>query len=320
MPPKRKSTSVVTPAVATPRPLSLTNSSITDFLSCARRYQYKYEQQLSKKSIPTPLIIGDIVHHGLAELMLGKSLEEALAVVKVQIDLARKKQLEDPDDFESDATIIEGMIRGWHVRRGHLKGASVWDWGGKKWVEQVFVWIMPDGTRITGKIDGVVVRPDGVWLVEHKTASQINTDYINRLTVDAQVSMYYWAVAKIYGQRPKGIIYNVIRKPGIRQTKKETPADFQNRLLKVLTTEDGYYFSTQLFRDETQVAAFDATLGYIVEDVKRERQRGAWVMNPSQCAPIGRTCPMLPLCSNPASVEVRALYEVRKDLHPELVG
>lgn len=317
--PARKITVSSSPATVAPTPsLSLTNSSITDFLSCRRRFKLKYEDKLSYKSIPTALIIGDLVHQGLAELMLGKPLEASLAKVRAAVAAARKLNMEDAEDFESDVTIVEGMIRGFDMRRGLLKNASVWDFGGSPWVEKSFIWLLPDGTQITGKVDAVVVQPEGLFLVEHKTAGRIDAAYINRLQIDSQVTMYTWALSKIYGKPIVGTIYNAIKKPAIRQKKTESLVQFQTRLLEELTTVDGYFFQCKLYRDPDAIQAFEKGLGWIADDVRLERVRNGWPLNTSQCAQIGRTCSMLPLCSNPRSKEVRALYETRAALHPEL--
>lgn len=300
--------------------LILTNSSSTAFLSCNRLFKLKYEDKLSYKRVPTALIVGTIVHEGLARLLMGETVAEVMPAIFKAIAEARKSNLEDPDDFESDATIIEGMLKGWDKRRGELDHAKVWEHDGKKWAEQVFEVMLDDETLITGKIDGVVTTAEGVWIVEHKTASRVDADYINRLMVDAQVSMYYWAVYRMTGVKPKGIIYNVIQKPGIRQKKTETPAQFQTRLLAELLNDPKYFFSTKLFRDDAQLAEFEADLKHIVKDVRLKRADDRWVKNPSQCAMIGRTCAMLPLCAHAgkAPPEIKALYEVREALHPEL--
>ena len=298
--------------------LILTNSSITTWLSCHRKFKLQYEDLISLKAIATPLVIGSIVHEGLADLLQGKGLEHATAHVRTLIKKARAGILEDPEGFEDDAVIIEGMIRGWDKNRGHLKDAKPWVWQDKTWVEQVFEVKMSGGEVITGKIDGVVTLPDGIWVVEHKTAGRVDSAYINRLAVDAQVSMYSWAIWKLLGEKPKGTIYNVLGKPGIRQKKTESPAQFQERLLTELTSDPKYFFSTMLYRDDQQLQDFDKNLQHIIDDVRRERDRKAWVPNTSQCSMIGRTCNMLPICASGMKPEVMALYDKRKALHPEL--
>lgn len=303
--------------------VELTHSAKGDFLDCNQKYHLKYEQQLSAKAMPTALVIGSIVHEALESLLSGFDIDHVMANVNAAVRKARANTFEDPEEFESDATTLEAMIRGWNENRGpHLADFQVWpsDKDEPSWLERAFEVKLGNDLVLRGKMDGVAKEKDGPWIVEHKTSSQLGPSYIDRLLVDAQVTMYHWAFWKVTGIMPKGTIYNVIRKPSIRQTKKETLAQFQERILSDYQTRPEFYFyQTKLYRDSEQLRAFENSLMDVADDIRRNRSRGRWTQNTNTCMKMGK-CAMFPICSTGMKPEVMAMYHKRDVKFPELVA
>jgi hypothetical protein len=84
---------------------------------------------------------------------------------------------------------------------------------------------------IAGKVDGIVrMRSTGEYhLLEHKTASQLDGDYLERLWTDLQVSLYCHYIAQCLGIRISGVIYNVLVKAKLVQGKGESELEFAAR-------------------------------------------------------------------------------------------
>lgn len=69
------------------------------------------------------------------------------------------------------------------------------------------------GIYFMGMCDGLIKADDGVWLLEHKTASQW-PDF-SLLPMDSQGAGYIWASKRdpaFVGIEPRGVIYNFLRK------------------------------------------------------------------------------------------------------------
>ena len=61
-----------------------------------------------------------------------------------------------------------------------------------------------------GRIDALVKRDDGYWLLDHKTAAQFGDT--GWLDLDTQISAYCWAMTKRLGIKVNGMIYSEIKK------------------------------------------------------------------------------------------------------------
>ena len=51
--------------------------------------------------------------------------------------------------------------------------------------------------RIAGKVDGIVRCHDGLYLLEHKTASTIDASYLDKLWTDTQIALYCYYLREL---------------------------------------------------------------------------------------------------------------------------
>lgn len=115
---------------------------------------------------------------------------------------------------------------------------------------------------IAGKIDGIATKlKDGIrYGVERKTASSWDPD-LNRLMLDFQVSVYAWAISKIYGWKDVPFLYDVIRKPSIRPKKKESEEQYLERLEEDLRDRPDFYFiRNEVVRSRREIARTEMEL------------------------------------------------------------
>lgn len=107
------------------------------------------------------------------------------------------------------------------------------------YVAQEEVFDIPYKSHVTGKIirirgrrDEVFKRGQYLWLQENKTKSTIDEDKILKtLPFDLQTMLYVYSMTHDYkGQKIGGVLYNVIRKPGLKQKVSESDNVFLQRI------------------------------------------------------------------------------------------
>jgi len=103
---------------------------------------------------------------------------------------------------------------------------------------------VPSGTVIPlrGRIDEVIEN-NGMWIQENKTKSRIDISHIQD-TIHTNIQVMFYAVCSElkYGRPCKGVIYNVIRKPGLRQKVAESDDDFIERIIEDCKKQPTHYF------------------------------------------------------------------------------
>lgn len=96
---------------------------------------------------------------------------------------------------------------------------------------------------LRGRIDEVIEVNGGIWLQENKTKSRIDISTLSDTIPENLQVMFYAVAAELkYGKPIKGVIYNVIRKPGQRQRQTEADEDFVDRIQKEIQKDRNYYF------------------------------------------------------------------------------
>jgi hypothetical protein len=200
---------------------------------------------------------------------------------------------------------------------------------------------------LAGKVDGIVKMDSSYYLLEHKTASQIDAGYLDRLWTDFQIILYSWYVEKCLGYKIAGIIYNVLAKAKLKQSQGETEAEFEDRRNELIakskngtssakrkmpeTDEEFHsrlmekYSDPQMFHREIlyisrdQFLELQAELWELSQAMLEARRRKAFYRNTSYCFQYNRPCAYYALCSsggNPNLID--NMYE-RKPPHTELL-
>jgi hypothetical protein len=98
-------------------------------------------------------------------------------------------------------------------------------------------------TYLRGRMDEVYVKNGGLWLQENKTKSRIDEDkIIATLPSDLQTMFYVYNMSLIYDRRIDGVMYNVIRKPELKQRTKEGDIAFLKRINEDILERPEHYF------------------------------------------------------------------------------
>ena len=182
----------------------LTASMQTCFLSCMRRYYYRYELCLQHTSESVALRFGSAWHKAMECRWNRKTGEEALAAA-----LAERQNID-----ELQVAMLTGMLIGYY--RAYENDPIE-----EMIAEQEFELSIAHSRSFVsaGKIDGIGRLKDGHFaLIEHKTTADSlddNSDYWLTLRFNTQI-LQYVSAARACGIPIEVIFYDVAHKPAIR--------------------------------------------------------------------------------------------------------
>lgn len=211
----------------------LTASRINCLLSCPRKHYWRYEVGMKPAQSSLALRFGSAWHRAMEARWRGSDYAGALAAAL-------------PEGVELDplaAHTVAGLLAGYY--RHHGESDSI-----VKEIHPEVEFRRPlAGSRsfdVAGKIDGLAVLHDGrIALVEHKTTSEDispDSDYWVRLRFNPQLLQYVEA-GRALGWPIETVIYDVTRKPSIRQKQSETVEQFGDRLTADTQERPEFYFA-----------------------------------------------------------------------------
>lgn len=229
--------------------------------------------------------------------------------------------------------------------------------------------VNPDSKRAAikvikrGKVDGVVSRSTthaavlastkALFLLEHKTASSVGGDYLDKLWTDLQVHEYVAAVEAELGEPLAGVIYNVLVKPRLepragkpgkvkvdgtpgKSTPPETEEEFVLRLAERMA-EPEMLQRHELMIDRAQMVSVARDTWAIHDELLRAHRAAdkagctglaspaverAFRRNTSNCHKYGAPCSYYRICKSANDPFVIANFYERRDAngHVELDG
>lgn len=182
---------------------------------------------------------------------------------------------------------------------------------------------------LAGKVDGLVTIDGKYYLLEHKTASILDASYLEKLWCDFQIILYSWYLEQTLGIKITGIIYNILVKTRISQSKGETEEEYQERCAELIAKsksgktsakrkmpESDEAFSTRLDEKYSESEMFHREMLYISRDQFDElrielwelskslleaRRRQMFYRNTSYCYHHNKPCPYFELCKSGGS-------------------
>lgn len=286
---------------------TLTYSRIKMRKNCPCAEHFRYDLGLTLRYKKQALQLGSAVHKGLETGDINKALAEFDNIFPLHQD--------EQDKLDITKATCKAMLNGYRNK---------WDFFGDDTIKE-YEFILPiinpktkaksRSFYLAGKIDAITQIDDQYWLVEYKTASQINSDYFYRLDLDEQISLYMYAAKRALKINPVGIIYRVIRKPSIRPKKNESINQYCYRLERdYIERNDFYFFEGRFYRDDTAVKDFERELWEFTKQKLYDTHHNIHYKNPSRCLDYG-VCEYFPLCTKQPDAE--ALFE-KKAPHEEL--
>jgi len=304
----------------------ITQSLMSYYMKCKRLFLFKINKWESEGYNHTTSF-GSLVHDILAFLYKG-AYNEIVVLKKESIADCLNYLIDLYEHEQEDAGKLDGIdLQEWEwekavtstVLEAYIKYYPE-DFKDKKFteVETELVCDLFD-TPIKIKLDGKYEIKGGKnWLMEHKTKSRITENtMMKRLSFDFQNLTYLTVCEKIFKQKIDGVLYNIIRKPGIRKRVNENLVDYKIRLEEDLKKRPDFYFMRyEIPYTDKDKSNYICELQSVLSDIGEmgpEKSSDDFYKNPYACeSPF--PCNFLDAC---ASGKMSG-YNKRKLLFPEL--
>lgn len=289
-------------------------SSLSTFLSCPKKYDYKYNKLLDPTHYSSALSIGIIVHAIAEENHLGVkgSYDKAVAEIREKY----KTEAVEKDINYATAIGISWSTY-WNNSLTSL-GNQQFSWLA---VEREWRFNISSETKdvLVGKSDGYLQHKTmgKCFLYELKTATDRDREsYINQLQSNSQINNNVIALVED-GLDCDGVVYDIIWKPSLRQKQSETDEGFQTRLINTMTAEPDKYFTRHLiYRNK----------GRLMEHVRDLRQQysalahvkaNGFFRNTGSCKMYNTTCAYYEACID-NNLDLEKFFAKRERKLPEL--
>lgn len=269
--------------------MKFSHSRINCFKQCPKLFDYKYNKHLFKiDGDSDSLIMGSAFHRGI-ELGNINALE---------------KELDENNDFlsegnETNKIIVLAMVEAFFNKFPHHNEGDI--------QHEVKIETTFGNHPFIMFADAIIDEPDGIVLREYKTASRIDSTYIDKLQFNDQITRYCLAIEQEYHKPVKRIEYYVAKKPLLRLKQNETLEQFRNRLVEKITEDEE---SIQYFELHRTREHLDEELSDLIYDMDTISKTTRYTKNLSACSCYGN-CPYLNLCMKEKDAEL--LYEVREE-------
>jgi len=323
-------------------PMVTTYSMWNQFRNCRKAAELRYLQHLVPLERDRHLHFGSLIHECL-ELWHG---QRDLARVLDLIDRRCTARAQD-EDQKRDWHLATAMMRAYAERYAEEE-FEVFA------LEQVFEGpIVNPATgaasrsfRLAGKVDGIVRTGEEYFILEHKTASQIDSDYLERLWTDFQITLYAHYVEQTLGIPITGILYNVLVKARLQQSRGETEEEFEARRADLLAksktgrttarrrepesdqdfqrrlaekyADPAMFHRERLYLSREQFDILRAELWELTQAFLDARRRGVFYQNTSFCFNYQRPCPYFALCRSNGNPNVIENFYQRAEPNEEL--
>jgi hypothetical protein len=323
-------------AVVLPERMSWTSSSMKLFRSCKRKWFWKYIMRLRPIQRDPNLMIGSFFHEVLGQWYRGK--RSNIRPIARRYAKQLRNEVDQAGDFfdQNDLDKLRvmtntfiGMMVGYERRYEHDKPTWRIDRGSIEYKFKVNM----GNFDFEGKTDLTAYRKDiGHFVVEHKTASKIDENYIDRLPIDTQSRAYKFGLQRSrINIDVNHILYDVVKKCKLRRKSNESITEFSNRVADAYVTQPSSYFYREPlpFKPE-DIDAFEFELHQTHHEYRQLTENRmkipamelakklgidtpeldmkllypdplnprSWLANDSQCYNFFRQCEYLPLCTS----------------------
>jgi len=220
----------------------LSYSQVSLFQECEVKYYNTYKLNLERIQYKSTFLIGNVVQFGIN--LIFKKVNDPLKQTMKFFDLEKNKlrkglnlSTEDEDDLNDQEMAIRGIIKAYPiVHAKFLKDVTAIE------PEKSVSLIMGNGIKLVGRVDNLIWYKRELWGHELKTTKSISPEYVKSIQTNLQIAGYFHAYNSVYTPKMKGIIFDLIQKPSIRQKKDESRRQFLERLAQYYLTDSNEKF------------------------------------------------------------------------------
>lgn len=286
--------------------VTITNSALTTFRACPRKFYFLYVLKRKTRKESAALKFGTAMH---------LELEKVWQKVKPEL----------PEPYNEEAAKIGALLEYYEIPDfesmdilgvEHIFKMGIEDEDGKPVSDYVYA----------GKIDVLFQDDEGLWVLDHKTTGKEIKEwgtYWQGLQVDAQMAWYCMAVKAV------GFVYDVIHNPQIKiaavdrkraEEEKITPElAYQKRNCDRIEKDRAKHYQFRRFRKTEQMAA------EAMKDLYQQTQaldyaykNDSFYKNCNSCSGIYGTCPYLSVCTGLAEIGDNNFFTDKEFMHEEL--
>lgn len=300
------------------------------FRNCRKAVDWRYLQQLVPLVQDRNLHFGSLIHECLQAWHQRRDLAEVLTL----IERLCPNRLYD-----------EVQRRDWHLATAMMRAYAA-RYAAEEFevvaLEKTFQGLIVNPATgaasrsfvLAGKVDGIARIGGEYFLLEHKSAAKLDADYLERLWTDFQITIYAYYIEQTMGIPITGILYNILVKAKLQQSKGETEEEYGARRAELLAksktgrsnakrklpeTDDEFqgrlaerYTDPPLFHREILYLSRDrfevlrSELWELAQAFLDARRRGVFYQNTGFCFNYHRPCAYFALCrsnGNPNVIE-----------------
>lgn len=184
---------------------------------------------------------------------------------------------------------------------------------------------MIDDVELGCRADSLVKKEGKWWLQETKTTSEDSKEkFLARMMMDYQPTLEVYVFEK-NNYHTEGVVYDVLKKPRIRQGKIESEQRFNERMIKTLLEdamepESKYFYREEIYKTPADLQEFEDNFRMMTKDLKNHMKEGLWYQDRVRCFDYGKECAFMPICqeSDPVAKEgiIRELFKKKEFKRP----
>jgi len=296
----------------------------SSFAHCERMAYWRVIREMVPVYTDDALTFGSLIHECLAKWYEASTPDDVLvASIHSMVDDNYPNRFNDAHVkklWHYAHAMMEMYMRRWHIDDDVTIA-----------VEQEFaIPLINPATKhpsrtftLNGKVDRIVNRKGKVYVMEHKTAATIDAAYIEGLNLSLQADIYSFVIGES-ASRPAGVIYNLLKKPQLKQyeankrrAEPETDEAFQARLCESLAGPESFQ-RFQFLYDAADRRRLQTELWELTQRWLHCAKTGMWLQNRQACFRFKKPCSYFKLCTTRDSEDVLGEFYEYKRAHSEL--
>ncbi len=271
---------------------TISYSSIRAFLNCKRKYYWYYVKGLEIKYSNPNFIFGNVMHFGLHQIYSENSkfiidTVKFLNSEKSKIKFIHPKDEEKLNKFEFQ---IRGMLFAYKEYYAKFIKKVIH-------VKNEFSLEYPiDGYLFKIKIDNILKYNNQLYIHEIKSVKTLSEEYINNIKNDLQTHIYFHINNLANKEfKIKGILFDAIQKPGIRQKEKEDTNEFLQRLKDYYLQNKEFFYMDKIEKPLLNKNRILNLVKAVITDMKHCVKENDYYPNETACYQFFR-CEFFDLC------------------------
>lgn len=266
--------------------IGISHSRMTTYRSgCKKRFWYTMEGWINPSSSRAKNTLFGNLCHNISEHSESTEIADLVKLCnKYVLQNQNKLSSIDPQELEHEKALASITMHCYYNLQKSYKDYVVLK-------NELYLKRLKIGKHVFNiKIDKVLQhkKTKELWIMDHKCKSRFDAGVLaKKIIIDQQLQLYRKGFETAYKRKVSGVIWDIIRKPGLRMTKKDTDMTaFMNRVKKDIENRPEWYFVSLPLRLRPEYCEnFDKNLDQEMESLYRDLKQGesAFTINTDVC-------------------------------------